>query len=196
VSVVTTAIECGSPGGPTKPEFPAEGRAKLLLSREGGCASFGLSEAWVRIYRCTIYISVVILSVTKSNFEMQIEGKPLNHITSQSRELEHKLWQTALDAAGKVEIGPVCASSLRAWIAIGIQRMERQGRLAAEDLALAHANLRKFVDLLKREAVFLGKPNQIDSSTFHAARRRLRRQSSISTFTLWPFWPLNFVLTT
>jgi hypothetical protein len=68
--------------------------------------------------------------------------------------MEESLWQTALDAAGDVEIMPICATSLRAWIAIGIQRMERQGRLAPADLGLAQTNLRKFMDLLKREAVF------------------------------------------
>jgi hypothetical protein len=137
--------------------------------------------------------------VTESSFEKQgpsLEGRPLNHITPTPGALEGTLWQTSLDAAGEVEIRPVCATSLRAWIAIGVQRMERQRRLAPEDISLAQINLRKFMELLKREAVFLGKPNQVDSAAFHAARSRLRRQASISTFTLWPFWPLNFVLTT
>ena len=73
--------------------------------------------------------------------------------------------------------------------------MERQRRLAPEDLAIAHINLRKFIGLMKKEAVFLGKPDRLDIATFQAARRRLRRQASLTTFALWPFWPHNFVAT-
>jgi hypothetical protein len=119
------------------------------------------------------------------------------HITSylKQKELEDDLWQTVLETVGPVEIHPACERSLRAWITIGAQRMERQRRLTPEDLSIAQANLRKFIDILKREAVFLGKPNHFDNSTFHAARRRLQRHASLTTFTLWPFWPHNFVST-
>jgi hypothetical protein len=119
------------------------------------------------------------------------------HITNYLKPtgLEDALWKTILETGGPVEIRPACERSLRAWITIGIQRMERQRRLGPEDLAIAHASLRKFVDILKKEAVFLGKPNYLDNTTFHAARRRLRRQGSLSAFTLWPFWPHSFVLT-
>jgi hypothetical protein len=48
---------------------------------------------------------------------------------------------------------------------------------------------------MKKEAVFLGKPDRLDIATFEAARRRLRRQASLTTFGLWPFWPHNFVAT-
>jgi len=48
---------------------------------------------------------------------------------------------------------------------------------------------------MKKEAVFLGKPDRLDNTTFHAARRRLQRQASLTTFALWPFWPHNFVAT-
>ena len=111
------------------------------------------------------------------------------------RAFEDALWQTALETAGSVEFSLGCERSLRAWIIIGIQRMERQRRMAPQDVAIAHRNLRKFIDLLKKEAVFLGKPNRLDNATFHAARLRLRRQASMTTLTLWPFWPHNFVLT-
>jgi hypothetical protein len=135
--------------------------------------------------------------VNEPSFEnlLSFEERPLKHITSKYKELEDTLWQTALVAAGEMEIRPGGENAVRAWITIGIQRMERQGRLASEDLRLAHINMRKLIDLLKTEAVFLGKPDQIDGSAFHAARRRLRRQASLITFTLWPFWPYNFVLT-
>jgi|SRR5262249_14545195 len=120
---------------------------------------------------------------------MQIES----HL--KERTLQETLWQSVLECAQQMEISPACAESLRAWIAVGVQRMERQRRLAPEDLATARSNLVKLLDLLKKEAVFLGNPNQLDNSTFQAVRKRLRRQSTFSTFTLWPFWPRSFVLT-
>ena len=36
------------------------------------------------------------------------------------RTLEDALWETALEAAGTLEIHPTCALSLRAWITIGV----------------------------------------------------------------------------
>ena len=113
-----------------------------------------------------------------------------NELKLNGHGLEEALWQTA----GSAQFSPACERSLRAWITIGIQRMERQRRLAPEDLALAHRNLRMFVDFLKKESVFLDKPNQLEKGAFDAARRRLRRHASLTSFTLWPFWPHNFVL--
>ena len=111
------------------------------------------------------------------------------------RTLEDELWQTVLEAAGSLEIDQACALTLRAWIAIGVQRMERQRRLAPEDITIAHTNLRKLIDLMKREAVFLGKPDHLDNAAFQATRRRLRRLSAVTVLALWPFWPHNFVAT-
>lgn len=111
------------------------------------------------------------------------------------RTLEDQLWQTVLESVGSVEIDRACALSLQAWIAIGVQRMERQRRLASEDVAIAHTNLRKLIELMKREAVFLGNPDHLDNAAFQAARRRLRRLAAVTVFTLWPFWPHNFVAT-
>ena len=109
--------------------------------------------------------------------------------------LEDTFWQTALETADTLEIAPACALSLRSWIAIGVQRMDRQRRLASEDVVIAHTNLRKFIDIMKKEAVFLGRPDHLDNTTFQAARRRLRRMATLTTFALWPFWPDNFVST-
>jgi hypothetical protein len=111
------------------------------------------------------------------------------------RVLEDSLWQTVLEAAAPAEIQPAGEHSLRGWITIGVQRLERQHRLAPEDLAIAQANLKKFVERMKKEAVFLGQPGQLDNVSFHAARRRMGRQAFLTTFTLWPFWPHNFVAT-
>ena len=71
---------------------------------------------------------------------------------STDKVLAEELWQTAVEAMGTTEMDAACSTSLRAWIAIGIQRMIRQGRIAPADLTLAQANLRKFVELLKNEA--------------------------------------------
>lgn len=117
------------------------------------------------------------------------------HIPSYSKQsaTEEALWQTALETIGTTEVDSTFALSLRAWITIGVQRMERQRRLAPADIAIAHANLVKFIGVIKKEAVFLGKPDHLDNAAFRAARRRLRRQASLTTFALWPFWPHNFV---
>jgi hypothetical protein len=109
--------------------------------------------------------------------------------------LEDALWQTVLEAAEPAEIQSGGEQSLRGWITIGVQRLERQRRLAPEDLAIAHANFKKFVELMKKEAVFLGQPGQLDNVSFHAARRRMGREALLTTFTLRPFWPHNFVAT-
>ena len=77
------------------------------------------------------------------------------------RAFEGALWQAALETAGSAEFSLDCERSLRAWITIGIQRMERQRRSAPADLAIAHANLQKLISLMKKEAVFLGKPTGV-----------------------------------
>jgi hypothetical protein len=100
-----------------------------------------------------------------------------------------RLWQTTIQAARPLDIGPRSARSLRAWNAMGVMRMEMEGRLSREDLAIAETNLKRFIQLMKTEAVFLGRPDRLDNECFHAAHRRLERRSILSPFTLWPFWP-------
>ena len=107
--------------------------------------------------------------------------------------LRHKLWRDVLDAAGPLEVGPACACFLRAWIAMGVERMTIAGRLGPSDLANARANIRAFVQLMKSEAVFLGQSDRLDKETLRAAHRRLERKGLLTTFTLWPFWPNEFV---
>jgi hypothetical protein len=67
--------------------------------------------------------------------------------------------------------------------------MEEEGRLTPEDLDTAENNLRRFIKLMKTEAVFPGRANRLDRDCFHAAHRRLERRSILTQFTLWPFWP-------
>jgi hypothetical protein len=107
--------------------------------------------------------------------------------------LRQTLWQSALEAATPLEFQPGCAHFLRAWIAMGVERMEITGRLAPQDLAIARANIRTFIHLMKNEAVVLGRPDRLDNDTLRAAHRRLERKGLLTTFTLWPFWPNEFV---
>ena len=71
--------------------------------------------------------------------------------------------------------------------------MATTGRLRPSDLATARANIRMFVQLMKSEAVFLGSPDRLDKETLRAAHRKLERRGLLTTFTLWPFWPNEFV---
>jgi hypothetical protein len=103
--------------------------------------------------------------------------------------LRQALWQSALVAAAPMEFDPACAHFLRAWIATGVERMELTRRLTQHDLAIARANIRTFIHLMKNEAVFLGHADRLDSDTLRAAHRRLERKGLLTTFTLWPFWP-------
>ena len=54
-----------------------------------------------------------------------------------------ELWQTARQAASPMDIGPRSARLLRAWIVIGVKRMEMEGRLSPENLAIAENNLKR-----------------------------------------------------
>jgi hypothetical protein len=105
-----------------------------------------------------------------------------------------ELWQTARQAASPMDIGPRSLRLLRAWIVIGVKRMEMEGRLSPENLAIAEKNLKYFIKLMKTEAVYLGHPDRLDKDCFHAAHRRLERRSILSQFTLWPFWPNDLVM--
>jgi hypothetical protein len=102
-----------------------------------------------------------------------------------------QLWETAVEAASPAEIGPRCGLFLRAWNTLAVGRMEMEGRLTSRDLATAESNLRRFIQLMKTEAVFLGHADRLDRDCFQAARRRLERRSMLTQFTLWPFWPIG-----
>jgi hypothetical protein len=105
----------------------------------------------------------------------------------------HELWLTALESIGALEIGPVARRSLWAWIALGVERMQMRDSLSFGHLAIARANLKTFVHLMRTEAVVEGHPGRLDIETLHAARRQLERKAHLTKFTLWPFWPDEFV---
>jgi hypothetical protein len=106
---------------------------------------------------------------------------------------QYDLWQTALETIGALEMGPAAAHFLRAWIAMGVERMQIAGCLSPADLAIANGNIKTFIELMKTEAVVLGHADRLDMETLRAAHRQLERRGRITTFTLWPFWPHEFV---
>lgn len=106
-----------------------------------------------------------------------------------------ELWETAVETASPGKFGPRCERFLRAWNHLAVERMQEEGRLTPEDLATAETNLRRFIDLMKTEAVFLGRANRLDRDCFQAAHRRLERRSMLTQFTLWPFWPNSVAVT-
>lgn len=113
---------------------------------------------------------------------------------STDKALSEELWQTAMDTIDTSEMAAAFLNSLRGWIAIGVQRMIRQNRVAPPDVTLAHANLTKLIGLLKKEAMYLGHPSRLDSNTLTATKKKLRMRASVTAFELWPFWPHNFVV--
>ena len=106
--------------------------------------------------------------------------------------LEKELWQNALRTVGPLELTAGCAQHLRGWITMATERMENEGRLAPQDVALATANLRRFIELMKTEAVFLGHADRLDRDVFEVVERQLTRKGFLSLEPLWPFWPNEF----
>ena len=152
---------------------------RLLPSRWKG-ARRGLPESHAFVSQLTISIPVKLSMISISS-------------SLRLREIEDILWKSALTSAGTVKIRSACERSLRAWIVIAVQRMERQHRLGPEDVSIAEDSVTKLVDLLKRESVLLGKVSYLDYATFQGARRRLREQRALIP-PLWPFWPHHFNL--
>jgi hypothetical protein len=76
---------------------------------------------------------------------------------------------------------------------MGVERMQTTGCLSPADLAIAEASIKTFISLMKTEAVVLGHADRLDIETLRAAHRQLERRGRLTTFTLWPFWPHEFV---
>jgi hypothetical protein len=51
--------------------------------------------------------------------------------------------------------------------------MELENQLSAENLAVTENNLKRFIQLMKTEGVFLGHADRLDKDCFDAAHRRL-----------------------
>jgi hypothetical protein len=108
------------------------------------------------------------------------------------RALESELWQDTLRTVGPLELSAGCAQQLRGWITMAIERMENEGRLAPQDVALAEANLQRLTELMKTKAVFLGHADRLDRDVFQAVERQLERKGFLSLESLWSFWPNEF----
>lgn len=104
--------------------------------------------------------------------------------------LHEQLWQVVLTNAG-IPIHPGCESYLRELIANGVSRMVEQGRVSADDIAMAESSLSQFIALMKEEAIRLKHPESLGEDTFEGAIIAVtkKRQSLIAGFELWPFWP-------
>ena len=100
-----------------------------------------------------------------------------------------ELWKSLLETADLREIDPDCATCLHARIETGVDCMEAERRLGAKDLAIAHANLRNFMRLMRIETVFVNQSGRFSLDALHGAERRMQAQSGVDSFVLWPFWP-------
>jgi len=106
--------------------------------------------------------------------------------------LQDDFWQLALGSLGSLQIGPICARSLRAWIATAVGRMRLENRLSTTDLAIARGNLTSLMEIIKTEAFILGRADRLDKDSFQAAHRQIERHAMLTAFNLWPFWPKEF----
>jgi hypothetical protein len=113
--------------------------------------------------------------------------------TFNERDLQNDLWQVVLNSLGSLQIGPICAYSLRAWIATAVGRMRSENRLTAQDLAIARTNLARLVDIMKAEGFILGRADRLDIEAFHATHRNVERHAILTSWNLWPFWPKEFL---
>ena len=70
-----------------------------------------------------------------------------------------QLGQFAKDTIGPLGTDPACGLALRAMILAGAERMETEGCVADRHLAIARSNLKRFINEMKVEAVFLAIQN-------------------------------------
>ena len=102
-----------------------------------------------------------------------------------------QLGQFAKDTIGPLGTDPACGLALRAMILAGAERMETEGCVADRHLAIARSNLKRFINEMKVEAVFLGHPEWLDYDSFHAAQRNIEQlqHTTLNPLKFWPFWP-------
>jgi hypothetical protein len=110
-----------------------------------------------------------------------------------SNTLQNKLSKIVTESVKPLTVNAQCRLALRALITDASNRMALEERVADEDVALASANLKRFIHEMKVESVFLGHAEELKYDSFRAARDRMERHAVITPFTLWPFWPSAFV---
>jgi hypothetical protein len=107
--------------------------------------------------------------------------------------LDIKLTKIVAESMQPLTASAQCRLALRALTTEAVNRMVLEQRVADDDVALACANLKRFVHEMKIESVFLGHAEQLNYDSFCAARERMERHAVITSFTLWPFWPSEYV---
>jgi hypothetical protein len=107
--------------------------------------------------------------------------------------LQIKLTKIVVQSVQPLSASAQCRLALRALITEAANRMVLEQRVADDDVALACANLKRFINEMKVESVFLGHAEQLNYDSFCAARERMERHAVVTSFTLWPFWPSEYV---
>ncbi len=115
-------------------------------------------------------------------------------INCASTKLQIKLGKIVSESVQPLTVELRCHLALRALITEGANRMELEGRTADEDVALACANLKHFIHEMKVESVFLGHAERLTYDSFRAAHRQIDNHAILTSFTLSPFWPSEYVV--
>jgi hypothetical protein len=111
-----------------------------------------------------------------------------------SNTLQNKLLQGFSDDVRLLSVDARCRLAIRALVTEAVNRMTVEGRTADADVAFASANLKRFVHEMKVEAVFLGHSEGLTYDSFRAARGRMEKHALLTAYTLWPFWPNEYVV--
>ena len=115
-------------------------------------------------------------------------------INLDSNTLQNKLSEVIAESVQPLSVDAQCHLLLRALVTEGVNRMILEERTGDADVALASANLKHFVREMKVESVFLGHPEHLSYDSFSAARERMSSHALLTSFTLWPFWPNEYVV--
>jgi hypothetical protein len=110
-----------------------------------------------------------------------------------SSTLEIKLTKIVAQSVQPLSASAQCRLALRALITEAVNRMVLEQRVSDDDVALACKNLKRFIHEMKVESVFLGHAEQLNYDSFRAARERMEKHAVVTSFTLWPFWPSEYI---
>ncbi len=111
-----------------------------------------------------------------------------------SNTLQNKLLQGFAENVRLLSADARCRLATRAFVTEAVNRMIVEGRTADADVALASANLKQFVHEMKIESVFLGHSERLSYDSFRGARDRMEKHALLTAYTLWPFWPNEYLV--
>lgn len=111
-----------------------------------------------------------------------------------SNTLQVKLTKILAHSFQPLTASAQCRLALRALITEAVNRMVLEQRVSDADVTLACTNLKRLVHEMKIESVFLGHAELLNYDSLRAARHRMERHAVVTPFTLWPFWPSEFVV--